>query len=630
MRNELCPDAIHNEEIDIMTVNIGRRTLFLSTMAAVVASSFSGHAAASGGASGPRVTFAPQGKLGEIIVNPYKIAPLTAIIKNGGYELTEATVRIVPKKDGQEIKYKVSRSELLTHAGIPVFGLYPDYNNTVEVTYTRKFNGKSEKISEKYTIYTAPVYHEVNGDPTLTHNMFETEVVKMDPKFSDRLYLVNNLMQQYAKATRMIWNNPNGGAMEWNFYPMNAIIDTRGEVRWYMHVEPIYDVEQMYRSGVMMGFQQDEDGNITWGYGQRYVKYDLMGREIFNRRLPSGYIDFSHSLDNAQNGHMLIRAASGDYRRPDNKRVRTVRDVIVEVDGNGKVVDEFRLWEILDPYRDNVMKVLDQGAVCLNIDASQAGKTLSAEDIAKLDASDKFGDIVGTGPGRNWAHVNSVDYDPTDDSIIISSRHQSAIVKIGRDKKVKWILGSPEGWKKPWADKLLTPVDAKGNKLKITGSEVEGDFDFTWTQHTAFRIDSKSNADVLYLSVFDNGDARGMEQPALPEMKYSRAVIFKIDQKKRTVEQIWEYGKDRGFAWYSPVTSLTQYEPDKDSIMVYSATAGMGRRPSELKPGEKAGAASPVIDEFKWGAKEPSVEIVIKNSMGYQAMPIRLEKAFSK
>ena len=339
----------------------------------------------------------------------------------------------------------------------------------------------------------------MSGNPTLSHNMFETKVVKMDPKFSDRLYLVNNLMQQYAKATRMVWNNPMGGAMEWNFYPMNAIIDTKGEVRWYMHVEPIYDVEQMYRSGVMMGFQQDEDGNITWGYGQRYVKYDLMGREIYNRRLPVGYIDFSHSLDNAQNGHTFIRAASADLRRADNKRVRTVRDVIVEVDGNGQVVDEWRLWEILDPYRDNVMKVLDQGAVCLNIDASQAGKTLSAEELAKLDASDHFGDIVGTGPGRNWAHVNSVDYDPTDDSIILSSRHQSAIIKIGRDKKVKWILASPEGWKKPWADKLLAPVDANGKKLKVEGSQVEGDFDFTWTQHTAFRIDEKSDKNVTTL-----------------------------------------------------------------------------------------------------------------------------------
>ncbi len=46
-----------------------------------------------------------------------------------------------------------------------------------------------------------------------------------------------------------------------------------------------------------------------------------------------------------------------------------------------------------------------------------------------------FGDIAGSGPGRNWAHVNSVSYDPRDDSIIISSRHQSAIIKIGRDKK---------------------------------------------------------------------------------------------------------------------------------------------------------------------------------------------------
>ena len=64
-------------------------------------------------------------------------------------------------------------------------------------------------------------------------------------------------------------------------------------------------------------------------------------------------------------------------------------------------------------------------------------------------------------------------------------------------------------------------------------------FDWTWTQHTGWRVDSKSNKDVFYLSVFDNGDARGMEQPALPEMKYSRAVVYKIDQKKMTVEQIW-------------------------------------------------------------------------------------------
>ena len=59
------------------------------------------------------------------------------------------------------------------------------------------------------------------------------------------------------------------------------------------------------------------------------------------------------------------------------------------------------------------------GAVCLNIDASKAGQTISAAELAEMDKSDNFGDVVGVGAGRNWAHVNSVDYDPTDDSIII-------------------------------------------------------------------------------------------------------------------------------------------------------------------------------------------------------------------
>ncbi|MDO4937033.1 MAG: aryl-sulfate sulfotransferase [Sutterellaceae bacterium] len=604
-------------------IKLGRRALFLGAAAVAVSGALPISAAhAAGGSSGPRVSFAAQGNLGEIIVNPYRIAPLTAIIRNGGYEITEATVRIVPKKDGQEIKYKVSRSELLTHGGVPVFGLYPDYNNTVEVSFTRKFHGKTEKFNDTYKIYTAPVYHEVPGTKAFNAGMFETKVNKVDKKFSDRLYLVNNLMQGYAKAARAVWNNPVGGALEWNFYPMNAIIDTKGEVRWYMHVEPIYDVENMYKTGIMMGFQQDKAGNLTWGYGQRYVKYDLMGREIYSRRLPINYADFSHSLDNAQNGHSFMRVASSDLRRADGKRVHTVRDLIVEVDENGKVVDEWRLWEILDPYRDNVMKVLDQGAVCLNIDASQAGKTLSAADLAKLDASDDFGDVVGTGPGRNWAHVNSVDYDPSDDSIIISSRHQSAIIKIGRDKKIKWMLSSPEGWKTGWKEKLLTPVK-DGKKLACEGSTVEGDFDYTWTQHTAYRIDEKSDKNVIYITAFDNGDARGMEQPALPEMKYSRAVIYRIDQKKMTVEQVWEYGKDRGNDWYSPVTSLTKYFADKDSVMVYSATAGMGSRPEEAKRG-----SSPFIEEFKWGEKEPAVEIQLINTMGYQAMPIDIKKVF--
>ena len=269
---------------------------------------------------------------------------------------------------------------------------------------------------------------------------------------------------------------------------------------------------------------------------------------------------------------------------------------MIEVDQDGGVVDEWKLFDILNPYRDTVIKVLDQGAVCLNIDASKSGQTLSALDLAKLDQSDDFGDIVGTGVGRNWLRVNSVDHDPTDDSIIISSRHQSTVIKIGRDKQVKWILGSPEGWKKGFAEKVLTPVDAKGNKIKCEDSKCEGGFDWSWTQHTAWRIDEKSTKDVLYLTVFDNGDGRGMEQPALAEEKYTRAVVYKVD---------------------------------KDSIVVYYSSVGLSL---DLHAG--GGAANgnvpdPWLCEYRWGETEPSVRIKFTDTFGYQAFPISLEKAFS-
>ena len=581
---------------------------------------------AGAGPSGPGYTYEVPGQLGAVAVNPYKIAPLTAVIYNGGYVLKNVSVRIVPKQNGQEIAYKVGDNQAKTYGGIPVFGLYADWRNTVEVEYDRWQGDQMKHIKETYRIWTAPAYVETDGYGARDTGFFNPEVKKVDPEFKDRLYFVNNLGQLDARSTKTVWNNPVGGALQWNYSPQNTIIDTTGEVRWYMFVDPIYDPETIYHSGIMMGFHMNQDGFLTFGYGQRYAKYDLMGREVFNRRLPTGYADFSHALDPAQNGHLFLRVSSSDYRRPDGKRVHTVRDVIAEVDQNGNVVDDFRLYDILDPYRDTLIKALDQGAVCLNIDPAKAGQTLSAADLANMDKSDKFGDIPGTGPGRNWAHVNSIDYDPTDDSIILSARHQG-IVKIGRDHQVKWILASPVGWKKGLAERVLTPVDKNGKPLKCEGSQCEGGFDWSWTQHTAWRIDSKSTKDVIYLSVFDNGDARGMEQPPLPTMKYSRAVVYKIDQKKMTVEQIWEVGKDLGYDYFSPVTGITKYMDDKDTMLVFWSTAGMGASPEKAG---KLGRLHPRICEYRWGDKSLAVDLTLWDTCGYQAFPVSFEEAFSK
>ncbi|EAK9940302.1 aryl-sulfate sulfotransferase [Campylobacter lari] len=612
-----------------------KKIISLSLLASVVLAP--NLALAVGGASGAKIDYQVQGQIGAIRLNPYGLSPLSAVIVDGGYRLSDVSVTIVPKPNGQTIFYKVSSNKIKTYGGIPIFGLYPSYLNTVKVSYTKSAFGKSEKvIDEVYKIATGGVNIEPSGSLMQRGVPFEkVEVFKVDKEFEDRLYLVNNTPGKYsAKSSQAIWNNPSGGALEWDEASNAFIVDTKGEIRWYLDNDKLIDKNNIYNRGIMMGFRQNSDGALSFGFGQRYVKYDLMGREIFNRLLPSSYIDFSHSMSQMPNGNYLLRVALANVKRPDGKNVRSVRDVIIEVDKNGNVVDEWRLFEILDPYRANIIKVLDQGAVCLNVDVSKAGKTLSNEELAKMDTSEIFGDIAGTGVGRNWAHVNSVDYDPSDDSIIISSRHQSAIIKIGRDKKVKWILGAHKGWGEKYKKALLQPVDENGKNIiceddysKCPGyKNKEGGFDFTWTQHTAFRIDEKSNKRYIYITAFDNGDARAITQPAFASMKYSRAVVFKIDQKNKTVEQIWEYGKQRGNKWFSPITSLAEYYKDKNSIMVYSASAGMA---FDLSKGVAIGEPKPEIDEFKWGAKEPSVQIRFSGaSTGYQAIPIDLEKAF--
>ncbi|EAI7262886.1 aryl-sulfate sulfotransferase [Campylobacter lari] len=612
-----------------------KKIISLSLLASVVLAP--NLALAVGGASGAKIDYQVQGKIGAMKLNPYGLSPLSAVIVGGGYELSDVSVTIVPKPNGQTISYKVSSNKIKTYGGIPIFGLYPSYLNTVKVSYTKSAFGKSEKvIDEVYKIATGGVNIEPSGSLMQRGVPFEkVEVLKVDKEFEDRLYLVNNTPGKYsAKSSQAIWNNPSGGALEWDEASSAFIVDTKGEIRWYLDNDKLMDKNNIYNRGIMMGFRQNSDGALSFGFGQRYVKYDLMGREIFNRLLPSSYIDFSHSMSQMPNGNYLLRVALANVKRPDGKNVRSVRDVIVEVDKNGNVVDEWRLFEILDPYRANIIKVLDQGAVCLNVDVSKAGKTLSNEELAKMDTSEIFGDIAGTGVGRNWAHVNSIDYDLSDDSIIISSRHQSAIIKIGRDKKVKWILGAHKGWGEKYKKALLQPIDKNGKNIiceddysKCPGyKNKEGGFDFTWTQHTAFRIDEKSNKRYVYITAFDNGDARAITQPAFASMKYSRAVVYKIDQKNKTVEQIWEYGKQRGNKWFSPITSLAEYYKDKNSIMVYSASAGMA---FDLSKGVAIGEPKPEIDEFKWGAKEPSVQIRFSGaSAGYQAMPIDLEKAF--
>jgi hypothetical protein len=60
--------------------------------------------------------------------------------------------------------------------------------------------------------------------------------------------------------------------------------------------------------------------------------------------------------------------------------------------------------------------------------------------------------------GWDWGHENAVIEDPRDHSLIVSLRHQNAVIKFTRAGQLKWILGPHENWGPAFQPYLLTPV----------------------------------------------------------------------------------------------------------------------------------------------------------------------------
>lgn len=547
---------------------------------------------------------APAGThLGGVIVNPYGHTPLVAVINRDGKDAQDIHVTVHGRGDkGVDISYDVGKSAFLTHDGIPVFGLYPNHKNKVTVTY--KQDGKA--IKDTYTIITGAISNSYIDSRNISA-LPTPHVVKVDPKFKNRLYFVNsgtrpqmgsdiNWVMAKPKSASKTAANPSGGSVPFQTVPLNYVLDTQGEFRWWLDPEAVFDARgiDLAKRGYAMGFRPTKSGTYTFVQGQKWYEMNFMGKIVGEHDLPRGYIDMSHASWEMPNGHILLRAAKANYLRPDGQKVHTVRDHILEVDRSGNLIDVWDLNMILDNTRDDLIKNLDLGAVCMNVDVTAAGQKVANEPEAP------FGDSPGVGAGRNWAHVNSVSYDPEDDSIIISARHQG-VMKIGRDKQVKWILAPSTGWKNGLEKKLLKPVDKNGKPINCTpNGECEGDFDFTYTQHAAW----PSHSGRGNLTVFDNGQIRHYDQPALPEMNYSRIVEYKIDPKTMTVQQTWAVGKEKGHDWFAPITSNVEWMKDKDTMMAFWGSVGIFN--------QKIGTIGR-ISEMDYNTKELKVQIDVNN-----------------
>jgi len=170
-----------------------------------------------------------------------------------------------------------------------------------------------------------------------------------------------------------------------------------------------------------------------------------------------------------------------------------------------------------------------------------------------------YGSLSSTSVGLDWVHDNAVIYDPTDDSIVVSGRHQDAVFKFSRETgELVWILGNHNNWSSEFQQYLLTPINAP--------------FEWQYHQHAPMW----TGAGTLLL--FDNGNLRASPfdgtTPMTNEESYSRGVEFSIDDVNMTVEQLWEFGASSTPRLYSFFISDADWmEQTNNRLMTFGGTS---------------------------------------------------------
>ena len=435
----------------------------------------------------------------DVIVNPYDISPLTALI----IFKTETSVspKVTIEGDDELSTYEYTFDEGTEHY-LPIYGLYPDRDNTVVVEYG--------DVKKEFTITTEALPDDF---------ILPTSVDADKDELSNDLYFFTPSSGGYTCA-----------------------YDVNGDVRWYLTINSIWEVNRLDNRHMMLSTERLVNSPY---YMTGLYEMDMLGKIYKEYSLPGGY---HHDYYEMPNGNLLV--ASDNFTSGDG----TVEDYIVELDREtGEVVKTFDLKDILN---------------------MEDGKS---ENWIEYD----------------WFHNNSVWYDEESNSITLSGRHQDAVINIDYDSgDLNWIIGDPTNWSEEYQKYFFTPVG--------------DDFEWQWSQHAAMITPEG------YVFIFDNGNNKSKnEDEYVPaEDSYSRGVMYKIDTDKMTIEQVFEYGKERGSEFYSPYISDVDYL-DSDHYIIHSGGIVYVDGKNSNQPAGISGADRLVSDTVEYKDGEVIFEIVL-------------------
>lgn len=407
-----------------------------------------------------------------IILNPYEISPLTALVMFETNDYVSPMVTVVGKSE--KTTYTHTFKESKTHY-LEILGLYPDYNNEVIISYgdvTKKIYIQTDKLPNNFVM--------------------PSSIYKDEDKLDNELYFYTPSSIGYTCA-----------------------YDINGDVRWYLTESFIWEINRLRNGNLLLS--TDKLVNNPY-YTTGLYEMNMLGKIYFEYNIDGGY---HHDYYEMPNGNILVLS--------NNFANGTVEDYIVELDlRDGSIVKKFDLTDILP---------MNEG---------------ESENSTTYD----------------WFHNNSVWYDEKSNSITLSGRHMDAVINISYDTgKLNWIIGDSTNYSSEWQKYFFKPI---------------GDnFEWQWSQHSA-----KITPDG-YVFIFDNGNNKSKikENYVDASNSYSRGVMYKIDTVNMTIEQIWEYGKERGSDFYSPYISNVLYLEENHFVVHSGGIVKVNGIPSNYPAG---------------------------------------------
>ena len=424
-----------------------------------------------------------------IAQNPNPRVPLAAVLTFAADESLETRVEITDPDRSWTVMFSADRSP---EAGLPILGMRADRDHKITVSLVHA-SGDVPTATETLHYRTPPLPSGYDFPCDFRINVDKPE--KREP----------------GVLLLSVHRIPTGRYQEWTMersrfgFAWGIIVglDHDSEVVWYYVTDSFIE-----------GVDRLANGNLLFHRWDLHTfEIDMLGNTInqwYAAHRPQGPVEGAIAVDTAglhhqpeelPNGNFLIFTAStsevDDYYtdhfnlNAPRATATVVGDGVAEMDREtGELLWQWSAFDKLDPMRIG------------------------------YGLTDDYWTLRGFEGAFDWTHGNGASYDERDDSVVISLRHQDALIKVDRQSgEIKWIIGEPDDWGE-LTNKVLEPVNLTrwpyhGHNPRITP---EGTIVF-----------------------FDNGTwgSRPPNPPIPPEENYSRGVEYRVDEEAMTVEEVW-------------------------------------------------------------------------------------------